>query len=132
MRGTNIKHLYNLKKQGENIFFAECSVCNCFFGTTKQETMTCSELCDKKLEDAREMIRENNFATSGEIILGSSRAAIVNTNFCEAALAEGKKQFTYVLRAKNVYHKFKSIEPLKKFYKNSSILLRAEETAILS
>ena len=132
MRTTNIKYLYGLKKQGEKIFFAECNVCNCFFGTTRKNASTCSESCDKKLEQARKMIRENNLATKGEIILGDSKARIVNTNFSENALAEGKKEFNYVLRAKNAYLKLKSVKPLKKFYKTNAILLFAEETPIFN
>jgi hypothetical protein len=121
MRTTNIRYLYGLKKSGIKIFFSECPICTSVFGSTQKDLKTCSEYCDKKtelenqkIEKARELILKNNLARAGDTVLGSYKASVFKTNFNETTLAQGKKQFTYILKANDSFVKINSIEPLKK------------------
>ena len=53
MRTTNIKTGIALKRKQGLVFFRECPVCKCFYGTDQPEVKTGSVKCDKVFDDVK-------------------------------------------------------------------------------
>lgn len=93
----NPKEAHELKDQ-QPVFWFECPVCEQLEAHTVKPNETCSDQCQKKLDEARALINTNSWATSNDLIdYNNTIMYVASTNCNVHSVAKGAREFGYIL-----------------------------------